>query len=252
MVKYKNIIESIVAPIVTFIIILFIWQAIIVIFNIETFLLPSPIIIAQRCVEYYDEILPHFIITLQTVLVGFSFAVVFGIMLAFIITNYSIVNSALSPFVIILVTTPLITLMPLLMISFGFTIPVRMFGVFLQAFPIVNMNAATGYSNVPNLRIELMKSLGANKIQTFKEAVFPSALTDIFTGIKLCTIFSVTGTIGVEFTSSNNGLGSRILYYTDFYKADLAFACIFYVALIGVFLYSSVVIAEKLIVKIRN
>lgn len=247
--RYRDLIINIAAPLAMFVILFGGWQLFVMAFKVPVFLLPGPVVIIQRMIEDYNEIIPHFIVSFQTVMVAFVFAVTFGIMFAFVITNYSLLNSILSPFIILAVTTPLITLMPLLMIAFGFGTKVRMLAVFIQAFPIVNMNAATGYLNTPNIRLELMKSLGASKLQTFKEAVFPSAIVDVFTGVKLCAIFSVTATIGVEFSSSSEGLGSRILYYTDFYKADLAFACIFYVAIIGVFLYSAVLMAEKLIVK---
>ncbi len=250
--KYKEAITNILAPLVMFLILLAFWQLFVTVFAIPVFQLPGPIVIIEQMIEYSAEIVPHFWVTLQTIIAAFLCAVVFGLLFAFVITNFALLNSVLSPFVILMVTTPLITLMPLLMIAFGFEIQVRMLGVFIQAFPIVNMNAATGYTNTPTIRLELMRSLGAGRWQTFREAIFPSAIVDVFTGIKLSAIFAVTATIGIEFSSSSEGLGSRILYYTDFYKTDLAFACIFYVAIIGVLLYSLVLLAEKLIVRWKN
>ena len=64
-------------------------------------------------------------------------------------------NAALSPYIIFLVTTPLITLVPLLMLFMGYGIEMRIVTVIIQSFAIVNMNAATGFINVPIIRTEL-------------------------------------------------------------------------------------------------
>lgn len=84
------------------------------------------------------------------------------------------------------------------MFFLGFGIEARILAVVIQSFAIVNMNSATGFLNVELLRHELMQSLRANRLQTFTRVVFPSALPDVFTGMKLCGIFATTACI-VEF-----------------------------------------------------
>ena len=110
-------------------------------------------------------------------------------------TNFKLLSDALSPYIIFLVTTPIITLVPLLQLALGYGMNVRVITVVIQSFAVVNMNACTGFLNVPVIRHELMQSLGANRLQAYRYVIFPSAATDIFTGISLAGIFSTTACI---------------------------------------------------------
>jgi len=225
------------------------WEILINTFDIKPVYVPKPTLIFTCLWENFAEIAPHLKDTLFTILSGYLIAVPLGILLAAFITNYKLISDALNPFIIILVTTPLMTLMPILCVWLGFDLRVRIIGTVIQCFPIINMNSCTGMLNVPSMRIELMQSLKANRIQRFFRVTFLSALPDIFTGLRLRSIFATTGCIAVEYVTSNSGLGNRIQYYTSFYKTEYAFACIFLVAIIGITLYSIITLLEKRIMR---
>ena len=94
-----------------------------------------------------------------------------------------------------------------------------------------------------------MTSLGATRIQRFAKVTFPTAIKDSFTGFKLATIFSSTACIGFEYVGGNEGLGSRIITYSQYLRTTESFACIFYVIIIGLFMYGMVSLIEKKVVK---
>ncbi len=246
--KYEKI-SGIAAPLVMFVVIFGMWEVLIKIFEVPRWILPGPIAIFKTMVVNFNEFLPHILISAQTILIGFLIAVPLGILLASIITNYKVLAVALDPYIVFLVVTPLITLVPLLMYFLGFGIEVRILAVIISSFAIVNMNAATGFSNVAMIRMELMQSLRANRIQTFTKAILPSALPDVFTGMKLCGIFATTACISVEYVGGNKGLGSQIIRHTQFIATEKAFACIFFVAVIGITLYTLISILEKRIIR---
>lgn len=248
MTKSKRI-THILAPIVMFFIIFGLWEAATVVLKVPRWIIPGPIAIFTAMVEGFSDISPHLWISLQTIFVGFIIAVPLGIILAAFITNFKLLAVALDPYIIFLVVTPLITLMPLLMYFLGFGIEVRILAVVIQSFAIVNMNSATGFLNVELLRHELMQSLRANRLQTFSRVILPSALPDVFTGMKLCGIFATTACISVEYIGGNKGLGSQIIRYTQFINTEKAFACIFFVAIIGILLYTLISLLEKLVIK---
>ena len=247
--KKSEKIAQILAPIVMFFIIFGLWEVLIIAFDVPRWILPGPISIFTTMVTGFGEILPHLLISLETIFIGFAFAVPIGVLLAALITNFKTLAVALDPYIIFLVVTPLITLVPLLMYFLGFGIEVRILAVVIQSFAIVNMNAATGFNNVETLRLELMQSLRANRVQTFSRTVLPSALPDVFTGMKLCGIFATTACISVEYVCGNKGLGSQIIRYTQFINTEKAFACIFFVAIIGVTLYTLISLLEKLVIR---
>lgn len=247
--KKSEKIAQILAPIVMFFIIFGLWQILTIVLDIPRWILPGPIAIFSTMVTSFTEILPHMLISLETIFIAFGIAVPLGIILAALITNFKLLAVALDPYIIFLVVTPLMCLVPLLMYFLGFGINVRILAVVIQSFAIVNMNAATGFLNVQMIRLELMQSLRANRLQTFMRAIFPSSLPDVFTGMKLGGIFATTACISVEYVGGNKGLGSQIIRYTQFINTEKAFACIFFVGIIGITLYMLISLLEKLVIR---
>lgn len=241
-------IRNVLAPLVTFLFIFGFWEWACRTYNLPAWLLPAPTRIFETMFTRFPDFFPHILITLETTLIGFLIAVPLGIALATLITSNKLVSAALSPYVIFLVTTPLVTLLPILMLFFGFGQKVRILGVVLQAFAIVNMNTCTGILNVPEIRHELMQSMSASKMQRLRMVIYPSAAVDIFTGIRLSAIFSTTACISAEYVGGNEGLGSQIIKYAQFLKTTESFACIFFVTMIGLFMYGLVALSQRLVV----
>lgn len=242
-------ISDILAPVVAFAIILGSWQFLVTILEIPSWKLPLPSNVIQSMIIDFKEFAPHIWITYSTILAGFIIAVILGVVLAALINNFKILGTALTPYINMLCTTPLITLVPLLMLWMGFGIEVKILAVVLQAFPIVNMNSCTGFMNVETMKLELMQSLRANRMQTFFRCILPDALPNVFTGMKLSGIFAVIACISTEFTGGSEGLGAQIIAYTQFMKMDKAFACILFVAIIGLFLYGMTSYLEKKVIR---
>ncbi|MDR1586268.1 MAG: ABC transporter permease [Treponema sp.] len=221
------------------------WEIVVRILEIPKWLLPMPSAVFASMISNFGEFLPHILMTIGTVLLGFVIAVPIGLLLASIITSSKIVSGALSPYITFLVTTPLITLVPLLMLIMGYGMNVRVVTVIIQSFAVVNMNACTGFLNVPLMRTELMQSLGASRLQSYFRMMLPSAAADIFTGVRLSAIFATTACISAEYVGGNTGLGSQIIKYSQFLKTAESFACIFYVALIGLVMYGLISLAQR-------
>ncbi len=237
------------APVVMFIIVFTVWEIIVKEMQIPKWLLPAPSEIFKLMIINAPKYWPHIYTSFLTILSGFLIAVPIGIIIAALVTNFSIVNAALSPYVIFLVTTPLITLVPLLMLWIGFGVETRILTVVIQSFAIINMNSCTGFVNVPVIRKELMQTMGASRLQMFIHVIFPTALPDVFTGFRLATIFATTACISAEYVGGNKGLGSQIIKYSQFLKTADSFACIFYVAVIGIILYSLVGLIQNKIIR---
>jgi NitT/TauT family transport system permease protein len=234
-----------ISPAFMFILLFGVWEGIVRILGIPKWLLPMPSAIFTTMIVNFGDFLPHILMTVGTVLLGFVIAVPIGLLLASIITSSKIVSGALSPYITFLVTTPLITLVPLLMLIMGYGMNVRVVTVIIQSFAVVNMNACTGFLNVPVMRTELMQSLGASRLQTYFKMMLPSAAADIFTGIRLSAIFATTACISAEYVGGNTGLGSQIIKYSQFLKTTESFACIFYVAIIGLIMYGIISLVQK-------
>lgn len=245
----KNFLNYI-GPAIVFVLVYLLLELVISIFRIPKWVLPTPTsIFLTFFAKLGNVIIPNFLITLQEIILGFILGVPIGIILAAFMTQYKIIDKALSPYVILLVTTPLLTLTPLLMIWLGFGMNVKIIAVMIQTFPIVMMNSATGFNNVDDLKLELLTAMGASRSQKFFRVIFPDALPDVFTGIKLGSIFATTTAITTEFVGGNKGLGNLITTATSFIKTNEAFAYIISAAIIGISLYSLISYVEKRIIR---
>lgn len=243
---------GVIAPILVFLVLFGFWQIMCVKNNVPQWLLPAPIDIIKCMFNNFAEFWPHILITFETILVGFIIAVPFGILVATALTSNKIVAAAASPYITLLVITPLVTLLPILMLFLGFGQKVRIIGVILQSFAIVNMNTCTGILNVPVIRHELMQSMGASKIQSLRHVIYPTAALDIFTGIRLSAIFATTACIAAEYVGGNEGLGALIIIKSQFLKTTESFACIFFVTIIGLIMYGLVSLLQKAIIYWRT
>jgi len=240
---------NLIAPFIMFLVIFGTWELLIIALDIPRWILPGPIAIFQTMVKSFMEFLPHILVSMETIFVGFIIAVPIGIIFALLIVNFNLLAVTADPYIIFLVVTPLITLVPLLMYFFGFGIGVRILAVIIQSFAIVLMNSVTGFLNVESLKLELMQSLRANRVQTFLNVLFPAALPDVFTGMKLAGIFATMACISVEYIGGNEGLGSQIIRHTQFINTEKAFSCIFFVAIIGITLYMLITLLERLSIR---
>lgn len=246
--KKKNKLISFLAPVVSFLLIFSLWEIACAVNEIPTWFLPKPTEIFRSMVVDFPEFWPHILVTFEVVLAGFLIAIPVGLLLASLVTSFPLVNAALSPYITFLVTTPLISLIPLLMLMMGFGLNMRITTVVIQSFAVINMNACTGFNNVPTIRRELMQSMGADPIKTYLKMTLPSAASDIFTGVRLAAIFATTTCISVEYNAGNTGLGSQIIKYSQYLKTTQSFACIFYVTIIGLIMYGLISFAQKKII----
>lgn len=246
--RRKERILKIVAPIVFILLFLAIWEALVVFNNVQPWVIAKPTDIFRTLVERFsDEVLPNTWVTLKTLLIAYPIGALIGIAVAGLLSNSAFLASAVSPYIIFLVCTPMMTLVPLLMIAFGYGIVPRIIVVALQSFPIINMNCSVGFLNVPLERRELMQSMKASRLQTFFKVTLPSSVPEIFTGLRLGFIVSMTCCIGAEFAGGNQGLGAAIMTHAQYLRLPLAFSMIIVVAIIGVVVYNIISSLESVV-----
>ncbi len=216
---------------------------------ISDYILPAPsAVVVKTAKNFIPAILPDLLFTLKIVLIGFISATAGGLLLAALFSQFEIVTKAVTPIIIWLVITPMITLIPLIMLWLGNSPNIRALIVILQATPIITLNTLNGFTNVEKAKLELAKSVGATRLQRFTKITFMNAMPQVFAGVKLGCIFSVIGSVSADFVAKRVGMGTRIIQYTKYVQTDLTYGSIIIVALIGIILYSIVSYIEKKVV----
>ncbi|HEX5992794.1 MAG TPA: ABC transporter permease [Thermomicrobiales bacterium] len=207
-------------------------------FNIQSYIFPPPSAIATTLVTRFGDLFwPHMQITLIELLAGFTIGASIGLILAAVITQVPLIEKIITPYILLLVTTPMIALVPLLILVFGFTLTPRIIAVALATGPMVMINAATGFRRTDLAKIALARSYGASTLQIFTKIRFPLALPMIIVGLMVGAIFGMLTAVGAEMVGGKNGLGNQLMFWSSMVKMENFYAIILLLALMGVTIY---------------
>ena len=179
-------------------------------------------------------IYPHFFITLGELLSGYVIGGILGLLLAALLTQVPYFEKIITPYILLLVTTPTIALVPLLMLRMGFNLWPRIIAVALAVGPMVMINSVTGFRRTDLAKIALAKSYGATTFQIFRKIRFPLALPMINVGLLVGGIFGLITAVGSDMVGGKMGLGNKISYYSSLARMASFFAVILLVSLIGI------------------
>ena len=207
------------------------------VFNVPSYILPRPSEITASLVNNFPTVAPHLAVTLQELLIGYVIGASIGILLAAVVTQTPMVEKVITPYILILVMTPMLALVPLLILKFGFGMTPRIIAVALAVGPLVMINSATGFRRTDSAKLALARSYGASTFQIFTKVRFPLALPMIIVGLMVGGIFGLTTAVGAEMVGGGQGLGTRLTYYSSLARMSSFFAVIVIVAIIGISMY---------------
>ncbi len=205
--------------------------------GVESYVFPKPSEIGTALIDNFDLFQPHLLVTLRVLVSGYAIGAATGLILAAVITQFPFVEKVITPYILLLVTTPMIALVPLLILKLGFGYSPRVIAVALAAGPMVMINSATGFRRTDLGKIALARSYGANTLQLFARIRFPLALPMIIVGLMVGAIFGLLTAVGAEMVGSSEGLGNRLMFYSARIQMANFFAVIVILALMGILIY---------------
>lgn len=206
-------------------------------FDVPQYIMPTPSLIIQALFTDFHLILPHLGHTLVELCSGFGIGALIGLILAAVITQFPFAEKIIAPYILILVTTPMLALVPLLILRFGFGYTPRIIAVALAAGPMVMINAATGFRRVDRGKIALARSYGASTLQIFWKIRAPMALPMILVGLMIGAIFGLLTAVGAEMVGGGFGLGNRLTSYSSMILMPQFFAVVLILSTLGIFIY---------------
>jgi NitT/TauT family transport system permease protein len=117
----------------------------------------------------------------------------------------------------------------------------------LSFFPIVVAGVA-GFKSVSPEILEFSRSTGVGWFGTFWKIRFPSAMPEIFTGLKVAAALASTAAVVAEFVAADRGLGYLLLVFNGEMLTPLVFADVLVLGVLGLILYYAVEVAQRLII----
>lgn len=207
-------------------------------FEVPEYVMPTPSAIVTALFVHFGEIAPHLGHTLIELAVGYTVGASIGMILAGVITQFPFAEKIITPYILLLVTTPMLALVPLLILNFGFGYEPRIIAVALAAGPMVMINSATGFRRVDMGKIALARSYGASTLQIFTKIRIPMAMPMVIVGLMMGAIFSVITAIGAEMSGGGFGLGSKLTTFSSTLRTSEFFAVILILAIMGIMIYA--------------
>jgi NitT/TauT family transport system permease protein len=205
-------IRRIVLPFLALAIAISVWEILVRMAEVPSYILPPPSEIWQA---FARDLISRAAwwnlgVTAGETLLGFAFGVLLGFILGLLIAEFPVIDDAIYPIIVAFQAMPKVAVAPLLLIWFGFGMGSKVAIAALLAFFPLLVNTVLGLRSSDPQQEELMHSLAAKRWQVFSMVRFYNALPSIFAGIELAMVMAVIGAIVGEFVGARSGLGYMI------------------------------------------
>ncbi|MCX5558461.1 ABC transporter permease [Streptomyces sp. NBC_00038] len=221
------------------------WALAAAVLDVPEIILPSPADVLDAFLRVPGYLLDEAMGTLLVIVLGFALAVGAGLVIGVALAASRIVELMFAPLLVAFNAVPKVALAPLLVVWMGFgSQPKVVMALLVCFFPVV-LSVAGGLTSTPVELVELARSLRASRAQTFLRFRFPSALPQIFVGLKVAMPLAAVGAVIGEFSAGDEGLGFVIMQSGANSDTALAFAAIALLGVVSVALFYALVLAER-------
>ncbi len=220
------------------------WQAYVMAFNVPSYLLPSPQLVATTLVTDWPLLAPALFTTLGLTVAALCLAVISGVLFAIVLTSAKPIEYAFLPFAVFLQVTPIIAVAPLILVYAPGPASATLFIAWMVAFFPVLTTTMFGLKSTNRDLKDLFALYGASRWQRLVLLRLPAALPDFLSGLRLAAGLSLIGAIVAEFAAGSLGSGEGLAYrlIEASYRSNMPrmFACLTLISLSGLVLYALV------------
>lgn len=235
------------APLLAPMVLLVVWQVIVWLGIYPTFIIPAP---AEVLAKFMDVLADgrwflHTRTTLEEVVLGLAWGVGIGVLLGYLMAKNRLLDTFLSPIIVLLQATPIVAYAPLLVVWFGSGTLGKVVTCALIVFFPMLMNTVVGIRQVPLGLREMMRALNATRWQTFAKLEVPAALPILLTGLKTSATLAIIGAVVGEFVSARAGLGFMVNLARSQYDTPLVLVGVLTMTGMALSLYGLVYLLER-------
>ncbi len=224
------------------------WEAAVRLFQTPAYILPAPSNVLITLFKHPQTYLEASAITLGESLAGLSIGVLTGGILAVLLVLLPGLEGGVMTLAILMKSTPLVAIAPLLTIWLGFGVLPKIVITSLMTFFPVLVNVLSGLQQVDPALTDLFHSWNSNRWEFFRHVRLPSALPFMFAALKISAPLALIGAVVAEWTGASGGLGRTMwLAYTNL-NLPFLFAAIFILAAAGMLLFKLIVWLERKVV----
>ena len=213
---------------------------------VPAYMLPSPIDVVKAFADNFSIMMKQAAVTLQETLYGLLIGIAIAFVIASLMDRFTIINKALYPVLVVTQTIPTIAIAPLLVLWMGFGMAPKITLVVITTFFPIAIGLLNGFQSVDEDAINLMRSMGAKRLQIFRIIKLPNATASFFSGLRISAAYAVVGAVVSEWLGGFKGLGVYMTRVKKAYAFDKMFAVIVFISAISLVLMGIVVLLEKI------
>jgi NitT/TauT family transport system permease protein len=224
---------------------LLLWQAIVQIFSVRAFILPAPTAIWAAFLEYRQPIMDNALFTLANTLSGFAIGIAVGVLLGIVIGSSRLAYAGLYPLLIGINSVPKAAIVPIFVLWMGIGQAPAIATAFLLSFFPIAVNVAIGLATVEPELEDVLRSLGATRLDILRKVGLPRTMPFFFASLKVSVTLAFVGAVISETIASNDGIGYLMMQSASQFRVPLMFAGLMVIAAMGIATYVIFALIER-------
>ncbi len=234
-----------IAPWALLVAVIALWELVCRAANVSEFIFPAPSAIAVALAQYAAVIAGHAWRTFWTTMVGFAISIAVGVVLGFVIGSSRMAYAAVYPLMTAFNALPKAAFVPILVVWFGIGIGPAILTAFLISFFPIMVNIATGLATLEPELEDVLRVLGAKRIDVLTKVGLPRTLPYFFASLKVAITLAFVGTTVSEMSAANEGIGYLLVSAGSALRMPLAFAGLVVIAVMAMAMYELFSYVEK-------
>lgn len=229
------------APALIAVLLLAAWQALVVVYDVPVYIVPSPLVVLRTLAADRALLADALGVTLGIALTALALAVVVGTLVALLFVQSRWIEMSLFPYAVLLQVTPIVAIAPLIIIWVKDTrIALVLCAVVVAIFPVIS-NTTLGLRSVDPGLLNLFRMCRASRWQILVRLRIPGALPYFFGGVRIASGLALIGAVVAEFVAGTGGTGAGLAYQVLLAGMQLniprLFAALLVIAVTGVVLF---------------
>ena len=209
--------------------------------------LPAPSIVLRQMttMAISGELEKHLFVSLYRALFGFAIGAFFGIVVGLLAGLFRPVETFYEPLVSLTYPVPKIAALPIVFAWFGLGNLSKIIIIVVSVFYPLYIASVAGAKSASKVHIWAARNMGASRLTILLRVLLPSAMPQIFNGLRVGLALSFVVMFVAELVSSNEGLGYLIVYAEQSNRFDMMYVSILTIALIGF-------VADRAVLQLRK
>jgi ABC-type nitrate/sulfonate/bicarbonate transport system permease component len=255
----KTIGRGLLNAVVTILIVLALWQAVISFTSVSPYVAKGPVDVwnflfvtdpgaRSTAAEHREQMWELTQVTLRDAAVGFVVGMTLAIVLAVLFTLSKTVEAGVMPLALLLRSVPLVSIAPviILLTGRGTQASVAVIGSIVVLFPAL-ASVLFGLSRASKESLDLVRVYGGGSYAALRKVAIPGALPSMFAAARVSVPGAVTGALLAEWLSTGKGIGGMIQKFNASAQFDNLWASVAIITVITLVLYNLVQLAENIV-----